>query len=268
MDQGSGNLGECGPGQVGNTSSPTEVPDENTIKHSTESSSESQNESSSQSSGNEPSAPPQGVQHVIKCGRAKTKIRLLELKQESTEPYDGNKDNQGGFQTGQYLWDSGLYLSRWVLDQRERFRGKRVIELGSGLGLPGLTAAKFAAETLLTDCTSDIVANLLETIRLNKLGGNSAKSANGKGSADNKSSGHCSAMLLDWTKLDAPSNGQAENRDFTFDAILASDCIYMVDMAPLVANIVATLLRPGGFAILVFPEGRPGVPEFLSLMRG
>lgn len=38
-------------------------------------------------------------------------------------------------------------------------------------------------------------------------------------------------------------------------------------MAPLVANVIATLLQCGGLAVLVFPEGRPGVSDFLDLMK-
>lgn len=245
-----------------------------------------------------------GMKHVVKVGKAKTTVRLCELKQQSTEPYDGHEDNQGGFQTGQYLWDSGLYLARWALDQRDRLRGCRVIELGSGLGLPGLVAAKFADHTMLTDCAADIVANLNASIDVNGLRNTpppatcSSTAAVGTTAHDDSvaaaaepSEPRCSAAELDWNQVVAGANRSREIREETvdnsvgkssmiaaassssgggrgFDVVLASDCIYMVDMAPLVAGVVAALLGPSGFAALVFPEGRPGVPEFLELMRG
>ena len=111
-----------------------------------------------------------GLKHVVKYGKAKATVWMHPLKQESTEPYDGNADNQGGFQTGQYLWDSGLYLARWVLGNRDRIRGQSVVEIGSGLGLVGLTAAKFARKTVLSDCAEDIVASLSRSIVTNDLG--------------------------------------------------------------------------------------------------
>jgi predicted nicotinamide N-methyase len=297
---------------------------------------------------------------TIQCSTSKIKLK---------NRYSGHKDNQGGFQTGQYLWDSGLYLARWVLEQRDRLRGRRAIELGSGLGMPGLVAAKFAAETVLTDCADDIVANLRDAIRLNHNGTHAQQQHNirddGDGCGSGGSSGgwdscgagakataahmaalpcagsstgdvdaaaspapqspplpsrapQCRAEVLDWTIVlvsaataaaagaepqlhgGTSSNiayaststatnaceGAGEGADAaiesagsggggggtvgvgTFDVVLASDCVYMVAMAPLVAGVVAALLRPGGFALLVFPEGRPGVPEFLDLMRG
>ena len=228
-----------------------------------------------------------GVKHVVKVGKAKTTIRLCELKQQSTEPYDDHEDNQGGFQTGQYLWDSGLYLARWALDQRDRLRGCRVIELGSGLGLPGLVAAKFADHTMLTDCAADIVANLNASIDVNGLRHASPAGSSSTVATDGAASKRteripcrCSATELDWNQVVAGAN-RNNNREASidgsvttssiatgYDVVLASDCIYMVDMAPLVAEVVAALLRPSGFAALVFPEGRPGVPEFLELMRG
>jgi predicted nicotinamide N-methyase len=267
-------------------------------------------------------SPGHGLVHVVKCGKVRATVRMLPLQQESIEPYKGNQHSQGGFQTGQYLWDSGVYLARWLLGNRERLRNRRVVELGSGLGLPGLTAAKFAAETLLTDCAADLVSNLsaaalangyvqemLSPVRapVDAAGGGGAgaglawdKPASGppERSADEQRQQSsvvappqrvCRACLLDWTHVvaaaigpdadavvaargcnaDAKAAGSSlpEAARGGFDVVLASDCIYMVNMAPLVARVVAALLREGGIAVLVFPEGRPGVQEFLDLMR-
>lgn len=195
---------------------------------------------------------------AVKSGDSTATVWLNALRQKSTEPYEENKDNQGGFQTAQYLWDSGLYLARWVLQHRARLDGKRVLELGSGLGLPGLIASKYAAETVLSDCSEDVVENLTANIKAN-----TSNQQTTAVKASGVTSGSCRAMLLDWTKLKASSDVQPE-----YDVVLGSDCIYMVDMADLVASVVAHSLKPGGFALLVFPQDRPGVPEFVKLMRG
>lgn len=131
----------------------------------------------------------QTQKHMVKCAKVKAAVWTIPLKQASTEPHDGNKDNQGGFQTGQYLWDSGLYLARWILLNRESIRGKHIVELGSGLGLPGLIAAKFAATTLLTDYVQDIVSNLSASIKANEQ------------STKPIVPGTCRAVILDWVEV-------------------------------------------------------------------
>ena len=62
---------------------------------------------------------------------------------------------EGG--TGWRVWPCALLLSCWLaaneVDLGLRTKGVRVLELGCGLGLPGLTAAALgAAKTVLTDC--------------------------------------------------------------------------------------------------------------------
>ena len=50
------------------------------------------------------------------------------------------------------------------------FAGMRVLELGSGLGLPGLLAAKLGAQSvILTDCLPRVLENLQRTVKLNEL---------------------------------------------------------------------------------------------------
>jgi predicted nicotinamide N-methyase len=51
------------------------------------------------------------------------------------------------------LWRAGVALSRWV--EAHDLRGLRVVELGCGLGLPSLVAARGGAEVMATDADPD-----------------------------------------------------------------------------------------------------------------
>ncbi|KAL1522429.1 hypothetical protein AB1Y20_017419 [Prymnesium parvum] len=69
---------------------------------------------------------------------------------------------------GYSVWNAGIALSIWLAYQPERVRGQRVLELGSGVGLAGISAGLLGAEEVtLTD-----VANLdilEDNARLNGL---------------------------------------------------------------------------------------------------
>lgn len=56
------------------------------------------------------------------------------------------------------LWPAAIGLARWVAGRPDGFwKGKRVLELGCGAGLPGLLAARAGAEVRLTDYDPDAV---------------------------------------------------------------------------------------------------------------
>eukprot|EP00249_Psilotum_nudum_P014854 c25032_g1_i1 orf=109-561(+) len=52
---------------------------------------------------------------------------------------------------GLYVWPCSIVLAEYVWQQRSRFVGSNVIELGAGTALPGLVAAKIGANVTLTD---------------------------------------------------------------------------------------------------------------------
>ncbi|NXN96746.1 MET23 protein, partial [Rhinopomastus cyanomelas] len=74
-------------------------------------------------------------------------------------------------QFGTYVWPSAVVLAQFVWTHRERLPGKRVLEVGAGLGLPGVLAARCGAEVVLSD--SEELTRCLQSSRrscaLNRL---------------------------------------------------------------------------------------------------
>ena len=65
------------------------------------------------------------------------------------------------FCSGCQLWDSGVALSRWLCTQGDPdLLDKDVLELGSGVGMVGLVAARKARRVRLTDGEPRLLPNL------------------------------------------------------------------------------------------------------------
>lgn len=74
----------------------------------------------------------------------------------------------GQSKTGYLLWGAAFVLARWVHLHRELFVRKSVLEVGSGLGLGGITAARYAQRTVLTDYQGDTCTALDYNAQLNR----------------------------------------------------------------------------------------------------
>ncbi|RVW51784.1 Methyltransferase-like protein 23 [Vitis vinifera] len=66
-------------------------------------------------------------------------ITIIETRQSMKEDY------------GLFVWPCSVVLAEYVWQQRSRFLGASVVELGAGTSLPGLVAAKLGSDVTLTD---------------------------------------------------------------------------------------------------------------------
>ncbi|MCL7034939.1 hypothetical protein MKW94_017763 [Papaver nudicaule] len=55
---------------------------------------------------------------------------------------------------GMFVWPCSIVLAEYVWQQKSFFTGKSVLELGAGISLPGLVAAKVGSNVTLTDDSS------------------------------------------------------------------------------------------------------------------
>ncbi|NJO86551.1 MAG: hypothetical protein HC821_00190 [Lewinella sp.] len=133
------------------------------------------------------------------------------------------------------LWHSALGLAQAIVEQPECFAGQATIELGCGLGLPGLVAARLGATLTFSDYVEDALAFTKHNFELNLPAGSAAE-----------------FLRLDWRQ---PPQGCQYAR------LLAADVAYeRRHFAPLYACI-RQLLAPGGQCWLSEP-GREIAFEF------
>ncbi|MDQ3912703.1 MAG: methyltransferase domain-containing protein [Actinomycetota bacterium] len=137
------------------------------------------------------------------------------------------------------LWPSALALARYI--SKERLSGRRVIELGCGLGLPSLAAFAFGARVTATDHYVSALDFTRYNARVNLEGWEPE------------------TLLLDWHEP------HAEDLYNSFDLVLAADVLYEPRNVSALAALIPSLLAPGGEALLADPR-RKHAPAFLERM--
>ncbi|XP_004233987.1 uncharacterized protein [Solanum lycopersicum] len=72
---------------------------------------------------------------------------------------------------GLFVWPCSIILAEYVWQQKSRFTGASVVELGAGTSLPGLVAAKVGADVTLTDDSnrSEVLTHMRRQCELNDI---------------------------------------------------------------------------------------------------
>ncbi|HUZ98231.1 MAG TPA: 50S ribosomal protein L11 methyltransferase [Gaiellaceae bacterium] len=131
------------------------------------------------------------------------------------------------------LWPSGVALACVVAELD--LGGKRVLELGAGLGLPSLAAALRGADVLATDWADDAVTLLRENAKRNGI-----------------------AVRAERVRWDEPGlllEGEP------WDLVLGADLLYEERNATVLLEL---LPRLGARDVLLADPGRPAAPGLLA----
>jgi predicted nicotinamide N-methyase len=134
-------------------------------------------------------------------------------------------------------WPSGLGLAQ-ALAAAPPQPGTRVLELGCGLALPSVVAARAGARVLATDGATDAVAFAAHVLALNEVEGEVAH--------------------VDWS-----THGDALVERGPFDLVLAADVLYTKANVDAALELFPRLVAPGG-ALRIADPNRAGARRFLA----
>ena len=134
------------------------------------------------------------------------------------------------------LWESAMILADLMMTTPPR-PGQTLLELGAGLGAPGIAAAANGYRVTL----SDYEPHILDFERIN--------------TAANKLTG-VRFKILDWKK---PPKME------TFDTIIGAEILFRDEFFEPLLNVFRTMLAPDGVIYLAHDEKRKSLKKFLEL---
>eukprot|EP00051_Salpingoeca_urceolata_P034029 m.23200 g.23200 ORF g.23200 m.23200 type:complete len:467 (+) comp7096_c0_seq1:60-1460(+) len=159
--------------------------------------------------------------------------------------------------TGLRMWEAGMALTEWLVrNRRDVVDGKRVLELGSGVGLTGMAVAQATAATsvTLTDGSPKVIEALCRNVKLtarrpsllalkrtaqSQWAQPEAKAGPEGGSLPSHAGGSWHGMdvrLLDWVDFDASTLPEV-------DVVVGADLTFFPDALAGLVNVVHTLLK-------------------------
>ncbi|KAF7650026.1 hypothetical protein LDENG_00132390 [Lucifuga dentata] len=150
--------------------------------------------------------------YILPCGEAVSLLESVALISEGT--------------TGLVTWEAALYLAEWALDNQQAFTGRTVLELGSGVGLTGITICRSCSPStfLFSDCHSSVLQKLKDNVQLNGLTGQTSPTV-------------C-VEELDWSTAT-----EERVREMKADVVIAADVVYDPDLIDSLVTLLSKILR-------------------------
>lgn len=159
-------------------------------------------------------------------------LRLLQPSDAADLPDDGPVEWAPMVPYSTVLWRSGVALARELAESD--LAGRRVVELGCGLGLPSLAAARAGADVLATDYDEEALELLEQNASRNGL--------------------HVETDTVWWDAA------HRLVRRGPFDLVLAADVLYERQSVSLLLSLLPRL----GREVLLADPGRQVAREFLG----
>ena len=161
-----------------------------------------------------------------------------------------------------------------LASSRAAFQGKRVLEIGSGLGLCGLVAGFFAASVVLSDVNVHALEALKRSIALNLTSIRQYEKPHPRYGCLWEPKG-VQVCTLDWNTLpeegNPPMAALPEVLQQPFDVIIACDSVISESDAEGFVKVLKAFLKPNGVGYMAMPppSARWGVEHVIpTLERG
>ena len=144
-------------------------------------------------------------------------------------PIEKRDDESLGWAYWDRLWPSELALSEFLIQEYfpEKLTGKNILEIGCGVGLAGVVAARLGAFTTFSDMVPITLEGVKETCRLNHIQ-------------------QFDTCTLDWFST-IPLTTK-------YDIVLGSEVFYDTKNLPGIFNVLHSVLKPDGQAFFCDPN--------------
>ncbi len=164
-------------------------------------------------------------------------IGELALRLRAAARFDRHEDGKTPLPFGSTLWPAAVVLAEALVREPGLVQGQAVLELGAGLGLVSVVAAKLGASVTASDGHPDMDELLAHNAKSNDVS--------------------LRYVSYDWGKTAPPEKSAV---------VLASDVLYEPAACTLLADALLQVLAPGGIALIADP-GRPHWPRFLKKLE-
>jgi len=136
------------------------------------------------------------------------------------------------------LWPSAVVMANFITENPAVIKGKKIVEIAAGLGLPGIVAAHFASNVVISDYLPEAVAMIQSSVAANELK-------------------NVDCPLLNWTSL--PDS-------LTADVLLLSDINYDPAAFEVLYEVLIRFLENGTTIVLATPQrlmAKPFIERFM-----
>ena len=145
---------------------------------------------------------------------------------KSTYEHSIVQDKNTAFPFWAKVWPSSKAMTTFLQSEISLIQSKRVLEIGSGIGLPSFSIATHVSELIISDYSSDAVELINRNITHLSLP-------------------HAKSMRIDWNAL---------SEDISADVVLLSDINYdPVDFTPLL-SMIQCFIAAGSTVIIATPQ--------------